>query len=148
MADRYQRSDDLISGKEPVKLNNTGEDGVNQIRALLGLQELTTNVNIPNKGQIPNLPLGAVVETNAVFRADEVTPVFAGNIPMPIYALITRIVGEQEEVVKAGAEKNLTRAFNAFLNDPQLSYIGFDDAKKLWDEMIKNTEKYLTMYKK
>ena len=67
---------------------------------------------------------------------------------MPIYALITRIVGEQEEVVKAGAEKNLARAFNAFLNDPQLSYIGFDDAKKLWDEMIKNTEKYLTMYKK
>lgn len=148
LADRYKRSDDLISGKERVKLNNTGEDGVNQIRALLGLQELTTNVNIPNKGQIPNLPLGAVVETNAVFRADEVTPVFAGDIPMPIYALITRIVGEQEEVVKAGAEKNLTRAFNAFLNDPQLSYIGFDDAKKLWDEMIKNTEKYLTMYKK
>ena len=61
------------------------------MRALLGLGDFVTNVNIPNVGQIPNLPLGAVVETNAVFRSDTITPVFAGEIPGEIYSLISRI---------------------------------------------------------
>ena len=56
----------LRIGQEAVKINGTGEEGVNQIRALLGLCDLVTNVNLPNRGQIPNLPLEAVVETNAV----------------------------------------------------------------------------------
>lgn len=51
------------------------------MRSLLGLCEMTTNINIPNIGQIPNLPKGVVVESNAVFRANSATPVFAGEIP-------------------------------------------------------------------
>ncbi len=66
---------------------------------MLGLGDLVTNVNIPNYGQIPNLPIGAVVETNACFRANLLNPVFAGNIPQTIYPLISRVCGEQEQVV-------------------------------------------------
>ena len=142
---RLQRSADMISGKETVTIKNTGEEGTNQIRALLGLQDLVTNVNIPNRGQIPNLPIGAVVETNAVFRADTVAPVFAGAIPMEIYALIARIVGEQQMIVTAGKNRDLNLAFQAFATDP-LTRLSIADAKKLFDEMIGNTSKYLTMY--
>ena len=90
---RLAKSARLISGEEDVKIKGTGEEGVNQIRALLGLCDLVTNVNLPNRGQIPNLPLGAVVETNAVFRANSLDPVLAGPIPAPIYPLIARICG-------------------------------------------------------
>lgn len=34
-------------------INTTGEEGVQQMRSLLGLRDLVTNVNIPNYGQIP-----------------------------------------------------------------------------------------------
>lgn len=142
---RLEKSARLVANDEQFKINATGEEGVKQMRALLGLGDFTTNVNIPNVGQIPNLPLGAVVETNAVFRTDSVVPVFAGDIPKEIYPLISRISGEQELIVEAGAKRNLEKAFTAFVNDP-LVLLNLEDAKKLFDEMVDNTKKYLTEY--
>jgi len=115
------------------------------MRALLGLCDLITNVNIPNIGQIPNLPMGAIVETNATFRANSLVPVMAGNIPESIYPLISRICGGQEMVAKACRERNLELAFLAFAND-QLVTIPLDKARKMFVEMIENTKGYLTMY--
>lgn len=142
---RLARSARLISGEENVVIKGTGEEGVNQIRALLGLCDLVTNVNLPNRGQIPNLPLGAVVETNAVFRANSLEPVLAGDIPASIYPLISRIVGEQEMVSEGIAERDLNKIFTAFVNDPLVT-CGLADAKTLFREMIENTKEYLTMY--
>ena len=142
---RLDRSAKHISGEEELKLNETGEEGVTQMRAILGLCDLVTNVNLPNMGQIPNLPIGAVVETNAVFRSDSVTPVFAGSIPESIYPLISRVSGEQEIVAKAIRERNLELAFQAFANDPLVT-IPVKEARKLFKEMIENTKAYLGMY--
>ncbi len=145
LQERLDKSAKLISGEEAVKINGTGEEGINQIRALLGLTELVTNVNLPNRGQIPNLPMGAVVETNAVFRANSLNPVFAGPIPKEIYPLVSRICGEQELVSEGIAERDVEKIFNAFANDPLVT-CGVEDARKLFDEMCENTKKYLTMY--
>ena len=89
--------------------------------------------------------MGAVVETNAVFRSDKVTPVFAGEIPKEIYPLISRISGEQELIVEAGITRDLDKAFMAFVNDPLVT-VSIDEAKSLFDEMVENTKEYLTMY--
>lgn len=78
LKNRLARSERLYKGEEEMVINTTGEEGVQQMRSLLGLRDLVTNVNIPNYGQIPNLPLGAVVETNAHFCADSVRPVLQG----------------------------------------------------------------------
>ena len=106
---------------------------------------MVTNVNLPNYGQIPNLPLGAVVETNASFRDNSVTPVFAGDVPMSIYPLISRIVAEQELVVEAALTRDLELAFIAFANDPLVT-INVSRARALFDEMVENTKSYLTEY--
>ena len=145
LIERLERSAKLVNGEETLKLDATGEEGVEQIRAILGLRELVTNVNLPNYGQIPNLPYGAVVETNAVFSSGSVIPVFAGKIPDSIYPLIARISGEQEMIAKAGKERNLNLAFSAFLADP-LTTIDAEDAKKLFDAMVANTKAYLKDY--
>ncbi len=145
LANRMRRSAALLSGEEAVTLRNTGEDGVQQIRALLGLHTMTTNVNIPNVGQIPNLPLGVVVETNAVFSSNQVTPCMAGPVPMNIYGLIARVVSEQETLVEAAFRRDLEGAFTAFVNDPLVT-IGLQDARALFDTMIDNTKAYLTEY--
>ena len=144
-AQREARSDRLISGEDQIKITPTGEDGVLQMRALLGLIELVSNVNIPNEGQIPNLPIGAVVETNAIFRAGSLRPVFAGNVPKEIYPLVSRISGEQEALSEAIAERDLNKIFAVFTNDPLVS-CGMHEAEALFREMIENTKEYLTMY--
>ena len=145
LANRLEKSRMKLSGELPVSLVPTGEDGVNQMRCLLGLDEMVTNVNVPNRGQISNLPLGTVVETNAVFRADGLTPVMSGEIPMKLYGHIARIVAVQETVVRAGLERDLEQAYIAFINDPLVT-IGEDDARKLFDEMVDNTKAYLAEY--
>ena len=142
---RLERSRKLLSGEEAPKINKTGEEGINQMRALLGLIDLITNVNIPNRGQIPNLPLGAVVETNAIFRTDEVSPVFAGEIPSSIYPLVSKICAEQEAVSEAIANRDIEAIFNAFVGDPLVT-CGMKDARALFDEMVENTKAYLGDY--
>ena len=145
LKNRLDRSKRLLSGEEEVKINNTGEEGVNQMRALLGLSDLVTNVNIPNEGQIPNLPLGAVVETNAIFTSDSVRPVMAGPVPKEILSLVARVCAEQEALSEAIANRDLDAIFEAFASDPLVT-CSLADARKLFDEMVNNTKEYLKMY--
>lgn len=145
LVERLKKSERLRSGEEPVKLEPSGEEGVQQMRALLGLCELCTNVNIPNVGQIPNLPIGAVVETNAIFRSGTVTPVMAGNVPESIHPLVSRICTQQENISAAIAKRDLNALFTAFLNDPLVT-CSMKDAEKLFWEMIENTKEYLKSY--
>ncbi len=146
LAERLAKSERLLSGEEKPEITVTGEEGVKQMKALLGLGKMTTNCNIPNRGQIPNLPKGAIVETNAVFSADSLRPVFAGDVPKEIYPLISRVCGQQEQIVEAAIERDLEKAFRVFVNDPLVN-IPFDDARALFDEMVENTKEYLAEYK-
>ena len=145
LKNRLERSRKLLSGEEEPQIKTTGEEGVNQMRALLGLCDLITNVNIPNRGQIPNLPLGAVVETNAIFRTDELTPVMAGEIPTEIYPLVSKICAEQEAVSSAIANRDIEAIFNAFASDPLVT-CDIKSARKMFDEMVDSTKSYLSDY--
>lgn len=146
LKNRLDRSERLYKGEEEMELKQTGEEGVQQMRSLLGLRDLVTNVNIPNYGQIPNLPLGAVVETNAHFCADSVRPVFAGQVPQSVYPLVSRVCGIQELTVEAAMSRDLELAFQAFCMDPNME-LGLEDARTLYNTMVDNTAKYLTMYR-
>ena len=74
-----------------------------------------------------------------------VYPVFAGNIPQAVYPLISRVCGEQEQVVDCALNRDLDGVFNAFAADPNMC-ISVSDARKLFDEMVDNTKEYLKMY--
>lgn len=135
----------LVKDEEMFEIKETGEEGVKQIKALLGLGDFTTNINLPNIGQIPNLPIGAIVETNACISSGMIKPVLAGEIPEKIYPLIVRITAEQELVAKSVKEKNLDIAFEAFVNDPLIK-VNPRDARELFDCMVENTKEYLQEY--
>lgn len=145
LANKLARRERLVRGEESVRLTDSGEEGVNQMRAILGLGDLVTNVNLPNRGQVPNLPLGAVVETNAVFRSGSVSPVLAGNIPESIFPLVSRICGEQEALSTAIAERDVRAIFACFVNDPLVT-CSLADARELFRTMCDNTREFLTGY--
>ena len=139
------KSERMVAGEERFEISPSGEKGVAQMKALLGLEDLITNVNMPNYGQIPNLPLGAVVETNALFTSDSVTPVFAGVIPEGVMGLMSRTVDNQQLIVQAVMQRDLQTAFTAFINDVS-NHLDLNDSKKLFNEMLQNTKAYLGMY--
>ncbi len=142
---RLERSENIRSGREALTLQKTGEEGVNQLRALLGLGRLVTNVNLPNMGQIENLPLGAVVETNAVFGAGSVKPVLSGAVPSSVMPLVARICTMQEALSDAIARRDVNDIFSVFAEDP-LMRCSLSDAKALFREMTENTKAYLTSF--
>ncbi len=143
LAERYRRSDALISGEEEIKLEASGEEGHLLLKAVLGLGDLVSNVNVPNRGQIPNLPLGAVVETNALFGKNRIEPVYAGPVPANILPLIARHVYNQENTLKAAMLRDRELGFTTFMNDPQLSGVTLKDGQKLFDDMLENQRAYL-----
>ena len=145
LENRLKKSERLFNGEEEPKVYVTGEEGVNQIRALLGLEDLVTNANVPNFGQIPNLPIGAVVETNVVFRSGSLVPVFAGNIPKEIFPMISRVCAEQEALSDAIAVRDVNEIFRVFSGDALVT-CNLSDAQKLFYEMLQNTKEYLKMY--
>jgi alpha-galactosidase len=139
---RLAKSRRLVSGEEKFTINETGEEGVRQIKALLGLEDLVTNVNLPNIGQVKNIKDGAIVETNALFRKDSITPVIAGELPSSILSIVSRHVNNQETILKSVLTKNKRLAYSAFINDPLVN-IDTKASLELFQEMIKNTKKYL-----
>lgn len=144
LEERLEESRQRLNGKA-ITLCSTGEDSVKLMRALSGLGDIVSNVNYPNTDQIPNLPSGAVVETNAVFSENRIVPVNAGKVPTSIYPLISRVCALQEAVSEGCARRDLEMIFAAFAGDPLVT-CSLKDARQLFAEMCKNTEDYLKDY--
>ncbi|MBP3656139.1 MAG: alpha-glucosidase/alpha-galactosidase [Clostridia bacterium] len=142
LAKRLQRSEDLISGREPLEMKASGEEGHLLIKALLGLGPIVSNVNLPNRGQIPGLPMDAVVETNAYFTRDSIEPTMAGTLPPALQTIIGRHVAVQENTLLAALSCDREAAFAAFMSDAQMT-LSLEDGRKLFDEMLENQRAYL-----
>ncbi|MFE5322791.1 alpha-glucosidase/alpha-galactosidase [Paenibacillus sp. NPDC056579] len=132
----------LISGEEKLPLKHSGEEEVRQLKGLIGIEEFVTNVNLPNTGQMKGVPMGAVVETNAVFSSDSLRPVIAGELPVEVNNLVLHHILNQETTLKAALSKDKHLAFLAFVNDP-LVRIDRDRAEELFHNMLTNTKNYL-----
>ena len=139
---RLKRSEALRTGAEKIEITPSGEEGYLMMKALLGLGDMIANVNLPNYGQIPNLPLGTVVETNALFCANGVSPISAGNLSRGLLGLIMPHALNQFTLLEAALREDRTLAFQAFLNEP-LMQLGLQDAETLFAQMIRNTAAYL-----
>ena len=119
----------------PIKASE--EEGVRMIEALLGLQPLDTNVNLPNRGQFAGAPLGVVVETYAQLRRDRTTPVVAKPLPPGAQALVRRVIDVQSLTFQAALTRDVELAFQALLADP-LVRIPTDKAWQMFTEMLRH----------
>lgn len=137
--DKFERQ---MSGEEEFEFYDTGEETIAILRALVGQEDLKTNLNLPNHGQMPMLPDDAVVETNALLTEDNITPLQAGTLPKGVHNLVSTQVLNQETLLEAGFAEDPELAFQAFLNDPLVN-IQANDAQNLFAEMVDATREYL-----
>jgi len=145
LKERLEKSRAMVAGEREIDLEPSGEEGVLLLRALCGLGRMVSNVNLPNGGQIQNLPLGAVVETNAVFDRDSVQPVLAGSLPEPIRRLILPHVENHALTLRAALDCDREKVVRAFLNDPNVRAKCTDEGaiRQLVEDMLAGTAKYL-----
>ena len=145
LANRLAKSARLVGGEEEIELKPTGEEGILLIKALCGLERVVSNVNVPNAHlQIENMSADTVVETNAVFSRDSIKPVFAGALPENVRELMTPHVENQRRILNAAMNCDRELVYEAFLSDPLIKgRAGETEVKRLADDMIANTAKYL-----
>ena len=143
MKQKVERSKRLAAFEEEIDLKSSGEEGVAIMKALLGMDKLVTNVNFENKGQISNLPLDAVVESNAVISYDSVRPVFAGEVPEGVVPYMMEHVDMQEQIVDIVLAKDKARALKLFVQLPMLKKLTEEEKSKLFTKMFEGTKNYL-----
>lgn len=136
----------ISSGRKEPDLKASNEEAVAMIKALLGLGTLVTNVNLPNRGQMPGYPLGTIVETSAVFGNDCVVPVVAGELPKQVKSMLLTHMYNLETVYEGIKNRDLHQIFTAFMHDPLCSNLSFEEAKTLFKKMTDNTKYYLEPY--
>ncbi|MCL2719298.1 MAG: alpha-glucosidase/alpha-galactosidase [Lachnospiraceae bacterium] len=139
---RRARSERLVTGAEDIILSPSGEEGILLIKALCGLGDVVSNVNLPNTAkQIANLPLETVVETNAVFSYDSVIPANAGKLSDEILALTEPHVKNQTDILEAGLNNGREAVHRAFGRDPLVCNYPEYDRRKLAEDMIRMADK-------
>lgn len=146
MNERIEESIALAEGKQPVEVKKSNEEAVELMKALLGFETRVSNVNMPNRGQMPDMPLGAIVETNAVFSNNQVNPVTAAPLPTAAKNLVLRGLYNIEDCYEGIKNRDFTQIFTSFVNQPLCATLSKEDAVELFKEMVLNTRAYLDAY--
>ncbi len=84
-------------------------------------------VNIPNKGFIPNLPEGAIVEVPGFFKDGKMVGVSMGPLPGPIADLVRPHAEQQSLTVDAAEGNDPDLVIKAMLHDPMNKFIEDED---------------------
>lgn len=105
-------------GGQPEKLQRSKEQLAPVMAALAGGPAGQFIVNVPNNGQIDNLPREAVVECMAEIDSLGVRPLAVGALPHAAYAVIAPHVARQELIVEAALTNQRGPALAALATDP------------------------------
>jgi len=100
------------------KLEHSAEQLAPAMAALAGGPAGRFVVNVPNCGQIDDLPRDAVVECIAEVDRLGVRPMAVGALPRPAYAVMAPHVARQEAIVEAALTGRREPALAALATDP------------------------------
>ena len=100
--------------------------------------------NLPNAGQIANLPLGAIVETPVMVNGAGIHPVHMGALPEAIAELCRRELMTSQLGVDAAVEGSYEKALQCLLLDPVIHDL--DSAKHILEDYLKTYKEHLPQF--
>jgi alpha-galactosidase/6-phospho-beta-glucosidase family protein len=134
----------MIGGEEPIPTGRSREE-ISDIMAAIWTGGGSANIlNLPNAGQVRDLPLGAVVETYGALNGLGASGIVFGELPPAVAALVHPHVFNQEAVVQAGLTGDKELAFRAFVNDPLVG--NRPDSREMFEELFDTQSTYLPQF--
>jgi alpha-galactosidase len=100
--------------------------------------------NLPNAGQIANLPWGAAVETPVQVNGAGIQPVHVGPLPEAIAELCRREITVAQLCVDAAVEGSHEKALQCLLLDPVITDI--ETARNILDDYLISYKEYLPQF--
>ena len=141
LEDATKKGDATIEGL----LNTDSEGALEMIENIAGAgSHYHLAANLPNVGQIANLPLGASVETPVQVNGAGIHPVHVGALPEPIAELCRREITVAQLCVDSVVEGNREKALQCLLLDPVITDI--DTARKILDDYLTSYKEYLPQF--
>jgi alpha-galactosidase len=101
-------------------------------------------VNLPNAGQIDNLPPGAIVETPGLVSGMGVQGVDVGPLPEPVAELCRREITVAQLCVDAAVNGDRQAALQCLLLDPVITDL--DVAQQVLDDYLETYREYLPQF--
>ncbi len=144
---KLNRLNEMANGNVTIEglLDTDSEGALEMIENISGAStHYHLAANLPNVGQIANLPLGATVETPVVVDGAGIHPVHVGALPEPIAELCRRETTVAQLCVDAAAEGSREKALQCLLLDPVITDI--ETAKKILDDTLVSYKKYLPQF--
>jgi alpha-galactosidase len=117
------------------------EQVIEIIRAIRANRPMTFFANLPNQGQAPNLPLGAVVETPAVTTGSGIRALTQKPLPPAAAGALAGRFAWVEAVVEAALEKSRDKFIQALILDGAVT--APDVAVALADDLLAAQAEYL-----
>jgi len=138
---------DIANGKAEIHWDRSGEEIYDIMQAYIDQTELITVANLPNEGQIENLPLGSVVETKVKKEADgSITPINAGLLPAPVQALCALHTTINDMVVESALNGDRKLLVQAMSLDPSTGTMDFRKIPQLCDDLLNANKKWLPRF--
>lgn len=118
---KQQMVEDVLAGKREMDpIRRSHEDLADIVESLWTGQPCQAVVNLPNVGQIPNLPRDVVVETWGRITKDAITPLPAGDVPVVLKGMLESVIAEEELSVEAALTGNMKTLEQALYVSPLL----------------------------
>lgn len=136
---------DMASGKEPI-LPRSRETAIDMITAFVTNKPFVDVVNLPNIGQIENLPLGAVVETMGQVNSMGFMPIAIGPMPEILRGLTDVHCRVQKMALEAALTGDRKLAMEALMLDPLCAKLAPSDVRKMGLELLHATREYLPQF--
>jgi alpha-galactosidase len=100
--------------------------------------------NLPNLGQISNLPNGCTVETPVLVDGGGIHPVHVGPLPEPVAELLRRETTVAQLCVDAAIQGDRQKALQCLLLDPVVN--DFEQARQILDDYLSSYREYLPQF--
>jgi alpha-galactosidase len=138
--------DAWLDGSKDLQTWASGELPALVIDSLVTGTPRALPVNIPNAGQVPDLPDGPVVESICVVDADGVRGRDAAGLPAPFAELVRRHAAVTELTLDAALSGDRTTAAAAFLLDPLGGRGDLARTESMVDELLDGTAAWLPRF--
>ncbi|MGI9393813.1 MAG: alpha-glucosidase/alpha-galactosidase [Boseongicola sp.] len=107
-----------FAGDDVIKVAKSHEFAADIMNAVVTDTPYEFYGNLANTGQVPQLPLGAAVETPCVADSSGVRPERVEDIPPQLVALMRTQINVHELTVRALTEENAEHIYHATMLDP------------------------------
>ena len=136
----------LSGGTSKIDWRKSGEEMTGIIKAIVTGEETAAIVNMPNRGQISNLPEGVVVETLATVGRNGLTPKSSGELPGVVGSLCRLHADVHELTVKAALEGSRDLLVKALFLDPLSGGADFGELPDLAEELLEANKRWLPRF--